>query len=260
MVAATVGYLRLRPAPPPPVPEVPPVAAGTARVALVIDDLGRSVADVETFEDLGAPLTYAVLPFEDSTREVVAELRRRGAEIVLHLPMQGQGKVGPGRGALTAAMSEAELVAATRAALVAVPGATGVNNHMGSALTADEPTMRTVLGVVAAEHLFFVDSRTSAATVAYRVAADLEIPVAERQVFLDDDLRPGAIRFEFARLLNLARERGSAVAIGHPHPATLAVLRQEIPRARALGYQLVRVSVLLHHGSRLRTNFEEHRQ
>lgn len=251
IVAAYAGYRSLRRAAPPPVPEVLAVRPGSTRVALVIDDLGRSVGDVETLGDLRVPLTYAVLPFEERTSEVVAELRRRGAEILLHLPMQGQDGTNPGSGALTTAMSDEELAAATRAALVAVPGATGVNNHMGSVLSADDRSMRAVLGVVSAQHLFFVDSRTSAQSAIYRLAAALEIPAAERHVFLDDDLRPAAIRFQFARLLNLARERGSAVAIGHPHPATLAVLREQIPRARALGYELVPVSHLLHRRSGL---------
>jgi hypothetical protein len=197
------------------------------------------------------PLSYAVLPYEEKTAAVAAELRRRGAEILLHLPMQGQNGADPGPGALSTAMGDDELAAATRAALAAVPGAAGVNNHMGSVFTADERSMRAVLGVVAAQGLFFVDSRTSAASVAYRLAAALDVPAAERQVFLDPDPRPAAIRHQFARLLNLARERGSAVAIGHPHPPTLDVLREELPRARALGYELVPVSYLLDRGSDL---------
>ena len=222
-----------------------PVPPGGARVALVIDDLGRSVGQVDALEALGVPLTYAVLPFESKTPAVAEELRRRGAEVLLHLPMQAQSGADPGPGALTLGMSDDELAAATEAALAAVPGAVGVNNHMGSVLTADERSMRAVLGVLARRGLFFVDSRTSAASVAFRVARALDLPAAERQVFLDPDPRPQAIRFQFARLLNLARERGSAIAIGHPHPATLDVLREEIPAARARGYELVPVSYLL---------------
>ena len=218
---------------------------GGARVALIIDDLGRSVGEVDELAELGAPLTYAVLPFSAKTAAVVEELRRRRAEILLHLPMEAAHGANPGPGALTRAMSDDELAAATRADLAEVPGAAGVNNHMGSLLTADERAMRAVLGVLAGRGLFFIDSRTTADTVAYRVAAALDVPTAERQVFLDPDPRPEAIRFQFARLLNLARERGSAIAIGHPHPATLAVLREEIPVARSLGYELVPVSYLL---------------
>jgi polysaccharide deacetylase 2 family uncharacterized protein YibQ len=214
-------------------------------VALVVDDLGASVAELGPLARLGVPLTYAVLPFQPETAAVAAELARRGEEVLLHLPMQAANGADPGRGALTLAMSDAELVAGTRDALAAVPGAVGVNNHMGSVLSADPRAMRAVLGVLGERRLFFLDSRTSAATVAYRVAAELDLPAAERQVFLDPDPRPEAVRRELLRLLDLARRRGAAIAIGHPHPVTLAVLAEEVPRARALGYEFVPVSFLV---------------
>jgi hypothetical protein len=215
------------------------------RVAVVIDDLGRSVAEVETLERLGVPLTFSVLPFETETPAVVAELRRHGDEILCHLPMEPVHGENPGPGALRQSMDAAELEAATGAALAAVPGAVGVNNHMGSRLSADERSMHAVLGVLAGRHLFFLDSRTSPESVAYRVASALGVPAAERQVFLDGDQRPQLIHEQFARLLAIARQRGSAIAIGHPHPATLAALAEEVPRAKALGYRFVAVSELL---------------
>jgi uncharacterized protein len=236
------------------VPAESPDAAGSEtvsgiRVALVIDDLGRSLEELERIRSLGVPVSYAVLPFEELTREVVAELRRGGEEILCHLPMEPRNGENPGPGALRHAMTDGELAGATRAALQAVPGAAGVNNHMGSRLSSDERSMRAVLGVLAERGLFFLDSRTAAESVGYRVAARLGIPAAERQVFLDRDPDPEAIRAQFERLLALARERGAAVAIGHPHPETLEVLAQEVPRARELGYEFVPVSYLLDRAS-----------
>jgi hypothetical protein len=219
--------------------------ARQTRIALVIDDLGRSLEDVDTLERLGVPLTYAVLPFEDHTGEVVAALRRHGEEVLCHLPMEPLHGQDPGPGALRLGMSAEQLRTSTAAALEAVPGAAGVNNHMGSGLSADEPSMETILGVLAGRGLFFLDSRTSAQSVGYRVALRLGVPAAERQVFLDTDESPAAIREQFARLLEVARSRGAAVAIGHPHPQTLAVLESEVPRAKALGYEFVPVSYLL---------------
>jgi polysaccharide deacetylase 2 family uncharacterized protein YibQ len=142
-------------------------------------------------------------------------------------------------------MSGSELAAATRAALDAVPGAVGVNNHMGSVLSADPSAMAVTLGVLAERQLFFVDSRTTAATVAYTTARTLGLPAAERQVFLDPDPDPEAIRYQVNRWLKLAQRDGAAIAIGHPHPTTLAVLAEEIPRAVAAGYEVVPVSYLL---------------
>jgi hypothetical protein len=224
-----------------------PGAEPVARIALVIDDLGRSLDDVHTLEQLGVPISYSVLPFEDHTAEVVADLRKRGKEILCHLPMEPRNSENPGPGALLLGMSRAQLRELTADALAAVPGATGVNNHMGSSLTEDEGSMEAILGVLKGRKLFFLDSRTSAQSVGYRTAMDLGVPSAERQVFLDNDQKTEAIQVQIQRLQTLARQRGSAIAIGHPYPTTLAVLAQEIPRLRAAGFELVPVSYLLDH-------------
>lgn len=232
------------PALPPPEPPRP-APPGGAYLALVMDDLGRSVGDVERLAALGVPMSYAVLPFESRTPEVVAALARHDAEILLHLPMEGRDGANPGPGALTLGMGEERMRTATRKALAAVPGATGVNNHMGSVLSADASSMRTVLGELAPRGLFFVDSRTTAESVGYSAARELGMAAAQRDVFLDPDLDPAAIRVQFHRALEVARRQGSAVVIGHPHPATLRVLSEEIPAARELGYEFVPVSLLL---------------
>jgi uncharacterized protein len=229
-------------------PALPPVAGpvhGVVRVALVIDDLGGSVDELPPLEDLGVPVTYAVLPYQEQTPQVVSALRKRGAEILLHLPMEPKNGEDPGPGALRRGMSDEELREKTLAALQAVPGAVGVNNHMGSGLSTEAGPMTTILGLLAARGLFFLDSRTSAESVGYRVARELGIPAAERQVFLDGEPTPEKIQDQFQRLLGLARAHGSAIAIGHPHPETLAALAREVPKARADGYEFVPVSYLL---------------
>jgi polysaccharide deacetylase 2 family uncharacterized protein YibQ len=219
---------------------------GKVRAALVIDDLGSTVDELAPIEGLGIPVSCAVLPFADQTAEVVAELRSRKFEILCHLPMEPRnGQQDPGPGALRLGMGDDELRRLTLDALKHVPGATGVNNHMGSVLSADEPAMRTILGVLAQHNLFFLDSRTSAQSVGYKVAVELGIPAAQRQVFLDDDPSPEAIGAQFDRFLNLARTKGAAIAIGHPHPTTLEVLKSRVPQAREQGVTFVPVSYLL---------------
>jgi polysaccharide deacetylase 2 family uncharacterized protein YibQ len=214
-------------------------------VALVIDDLGTAVDELRPLLGLGVPVSYSVLPYQEQTPEVVAELRKRGAEILLHMPMEPKNGENPGPGALLGGMSDAEIEDKTVAALRAVPGAVGVNNHMGSKLSEEEGPMTAVLRVLAHRGLFFLDSRTSAQTVGYKVARELGIPAAERQVFLDGDPTPQAIEAQFQRLLALARTHGAAIAIGHPHPETLAALEREVPKAKAEGYEFVPVSYLL---------------
>jgi polysaccharide deacetylase 2 family uncharacterized protein YibQ len=228
---------------------VVPVAStpvGTVRAALVIDDLGHDTAELRPLFELGIPLSYSVLPYEEMTPQVVAELKAKRAEILCHLPMEPlSGQQDPGPGALRLGMSAGELRKLTLAALAAVPGATGVNNHMGSGLSADGTAMRAILGVLAGQKLFFLDSRTSAQSVGYKVAVELGMPAAERQVFLDDDPSPAAIDAQFDRFVNLAKSKGAAIAIGHPHPATLAALTRRVADAKAQGVTFVPVSYLL---------------
>ncbi len=230
-------------APPPP----------KARVAIVIDDLGRDVAVIERLATMapGAELSYAVLPFESRTSEVVEALRRHGAEVLLHLPMDPEGEADPGPGALSTAMSKRELAAATAAALAAVPGAVGVNNHMGSKLTADRAAMAAILGELRRENRYFLDSRTAAGSVGFEVARELGLPAANRDLFLDDDPEPGAIAAQFALLLARAREQGAAIALAHPRPSTLEVLAEQIPQAIAAGIEFVPVSYLLERSEEL---------
>jgi polysaccharide deacetylase 2 family uncharacterized protein YibQ len=234
----------------------PPAAAPTllaepsglpsqARVAIVIDDLGRSVEDVERLLALGVPLSYAVLPFEPRTAEVTARLGAAGAEILVHLPMEPEGGADPGPNAIRERQRPRRVGELTEKAVRAVAGAAGLNNHMGSEITADPEAMAAVLEVVARHGLFFLDSRTSAETRAFDWARARGVPAARRDVFLDDDPAPAAVAAEFERLLAVAREQGAAVAIGHAHEATLALLEREVPRARLAGFDFVPVSFLL---------------
>lgn len=223
----------------------PPGLQGAPRIALVIDDLGRSVGDIDRLASLGIPITFSVLPFEVKTAQVVAALRERGFEYLCHLPMEAKGDANPGPGALGPRMSRDELRAATIQALDAVPGARGANNHMGSAVMSDRRAASEVLSLVANRGLYFVDSRTSADTLGYTLARGLGIPAAERQVFLDAAGDPQSIRTQWGRLLDAARQRGAALAIAHPHDATLAVLADVVPAAQDAGFEFVTASDLV---------------
>lgn len=232
----------------PPLSAAPRVAGG--RVAIVVDDLGRSVESVERLLRLGVPLTYAVLPFESRTADVVARLRAANAEIVCHLPLEGRRGADPGPGAILDDDSTRRIGRRTREAIEAVPGAVGLNNHMGSIVTADREAMAAVLAVVAERGLFFLDSRTTPESVAYEMARAAGVPTARREVFLDGRLDRATIGAEFERLLAAASANGAAIAIGHPHEATLAALEEWVPRAVARGYEFVPVSYLLERDAR----------
>lgn len=240
-----------------PAAEVPPVRAGDAdgpvpapvrgpaRVAVVIDDLGRSVETVRRLRRLGVPITYAVLPYESRTPEVVRSLKEAGQEMILHLPMQAKGMENPGPGALSVDMTPEQVREVTSRALDQTPGAVGVNNHMGSAFTADATLVAAVMEEVSARGLLFLDSRTTAETVGAAEARAAGVPWIERSVFLDNEQVEEAIRDRFLEGLEVAAKRGQAVLIGHPYPETLAVLEREVPRALGRGFEFVAVSKLV---------------
>lgn len=170
-----------------------------------------------------------------------------GKEVLLHLPMEPEGypAVRPGPGVVLRSQSEEQIAATLERDLATVPGASGINNHMGSAATADPRVMRAVAAVLARRGLFFVDSRTTVSTVARDAAESARVPATSRRVFLDDVATPEAVRRSFEDLVRRAETEGEALAIGHPHPATLEVLEQELPRLSARGVTLVRVRELV---------------
>jgi hypothetical protein len=198
-------------------------------VAIVIDDLGLSLAAARCFLALEAPLTLSILPFQPETRAVAEEAHRAGRPVLLHLPMEPAGYpvVDPGPGALLRAMDRAEVERRVEEAVRDVPFIIGVNNHMGSRYTEDAERMAWVLAGIKKRGLLFLDSRTSAQSKAFQTARELGIQAAERTVFLDNVQEAEAIRVQIRRLVALARQRGRVVAIGHPYPITCQVLKEE---------------------------------
>jgi len=267
-------YLKTRPAPPAPAPApaarsprptaprartappkasptksaraaIPPGTTGLA--AIVIDDLGNELGPAERIASWKAPVAGAVLPGVAYSAAAARALARGGKEVLLHLPMEPAGypKVRPGPGVILRSQSDAEIVRTLESDLATVPGVVGVNNHMGSAATADPRVMRVVAGVLSDRGLFFLDSRTTDATVAERTAEEASVPAVSRRVFLDDVETEEAVSRQLAELVRRAQEEGSAVAIGHPYPATLTVLEREMPGLAARGVRLVRVGELV---------------
>jgi len=222
-------------------------ASGNALLAIIIDDLGSDRAAAEAVFALGYPLTISVLPNHEHSGEIAAEARRRGIQVMLHLPMQSVANETPEAQELHPGMPAQEVAAVVEQFLQNVPEAVGVNNHQGSQATADAALMDELMPVLRDHHLFYVDSRTTAATVAYDTAEDFGVRAAFRNVpFLDDVAEVAAVRKQLGLALRGAREKGEAVAIGHPHAATLQALREVLPQAQAQGVRLVLASELAH--------------
>ncbi len=226
--------------------KVPP--ATTPKLAIVIDDLGHDGRLAKRFLEIEGPLSFSVLPYGTFSKSIARRVHEAGRELLLHLPMEPKGypEVSPGAGALLVAMTEVELLQTLRKNLDSLPYISGVNSHMGSRFSEHEQKMRLVIEELKHRGLFFLDSRTSKKTRAFMVAQQLKVPSAERNVFLDNIQNPRAIRGQLKRLIQLARLRGSAIGIAHPHEATLEVLRDDIPKLPGKGIELVPVSHLLH--------------
>ncbi|MEO0347195.1 MAG: divergent polysaccharide deacetylase family protein [Pseudomonadota bacterium] len=221
----------------------------TPSIAIIIDDLGyRAALDARILE-LPPEIAVAVLPNAPNTRRVAETAARQSRDVLVHLPMQALGPGGLAHYApvaLRADVTRDELERVVAHALAAVPEARGINNHMGSLLTRQHEPMRWLMQTLACHRdLYFIDSYTTAESVAHRMAQEALVPTARRDVFLDDSHDEADIRAQFKRLVRLAHERGAALAIGHPQPETLAVLESELALLEQHGVELVPATALL---------------
>ncbi len=204
---------------------------GRPQVAIIIDDIGYDRQLLNQLLALDIPLTFSVLPQSPFFQSSVKAIRTRGHEIMLHQPMEPEEypDVDPGPGALLASMSPDDLIAQLNRNLDALPDVRGVNNHMGSRLTAESPRMYQVFSVLKERRLYFVDSRSTVATVCRPSARMFQVPFAERDIFLDHFQEAGFVRKQFQALMREANKHRQAVAIGHPYPVTVDILREVLP-------------------------------
>ncbi len=228
-----VGRWRLR--------EVPEIR----RAAIIIDDLGQDLEAARKLLTLPYPITCSVLPHLVHSAATAEEAHRAGHEVMLHLPMEPDSGARPGPGEIRVGMRPAAVARTIAEDLSSVPYAGGANNHMGSRATTDTRLMTSVIQVLAERRLFFVDSRTTPASIALDVARRQGLPTFYRSAFLDDtETVPytlGQLR-EFRRIIE---ERGAAIAIGHPYPSTLTALARFLPELERDDIQLLPASQLV---------------
>jgi polysaccharide deacetylase 2 family uncharacterized protein YibQ len=220
---------------------------GSARLAIILDDLGNDRAAADRIFALPYPLTISVLPNHAHSVDIAEEAHRRGYEVMLHLPMQSVGNEMPEAQELHPGMPAEDIPVLFEQMMQSVPNASGVNNHQGSQATADSALMDELMPVLQKWNLFYVDSRTTAATVAYDTAQRFGVRSGFRNVpFLDDVAEVSAVRKQLELALQGAQGKREAIAIGHPHPATLQALSEILPQAEARGVHLVYASDLVH--------------
>jgi polysaccharide deacetylase 2 family uncharacterized protein YibQ len=235
------------PTPPPRPPRraavKPPSPPVRGRIVLILDDVGFDHQPLETAMQIDANINFSILPNSRNAVDFARVLHARGFEVLCHLPMEPERfpQVSPGSGAVLTSMSDAEIARTTLAGVRAVPYARGVNNHMGSRATADRRVMESVLGALP-EGMYFIDSRTTGMSVAAVVARQMKVRTASRNVFLDDVEDDAAVRLQLYALAREAEEHGVAIGIGHMYPATIRVLRADVPMLGREGFRFIRAS------------------
>ncbi len=223
-----------------------PPFEGKPLIALVIDDVGLSQGRVEELSELPGLMTLAFLPYASKLQSKAEYARERGHEIMLHLPMEPlDHSTNPGPDALLLGLSPDELTRRVKKNLDSFDGYVGVNNHMGSRFTANSDAMTLVMDILAERGLLFLDSKTTASSVGYRFAVSRGMPSAKRDIFIDNVIEEEAILKQLRKVEDISSRKGLAIAIGHPHKATLSVLRNWLPEAQKRGFVFVPISAVM---------------
>lgn len=224
-----------------------PFAEKRIRVAIIIDDIGESLQAVTATLSMGVPFTYSILPGLTHSADAARLIHDGQREVMLHLPMEpvNHGQENPSGSLLTVQMGPEEIRSRVDEVLKQIPYLSGVNNHMGSRFTQDRERMAVVLTEIKKNGLFFIDSLTISDSVAFDEAQRLGLIAGKRDIFLDHVDREQSVEIQIQRLIDLARSRGSAIAICHPRRTTIETLRKNVGRFRSQGVEIVPVSELI---------------
>lgn len=202
-------------------------------IVLIIDDLGNNHASSMRAVALSGDITCAILPHTPHAAHIAQTADKAGKEVIVHVPMSSVHGRAIGPGGLHAHQSPQNFVEVLNSNLLSIPQARGVNNHMGSKLTQNDDRMSLLMSVISERQLYFIDSRTSAKTVAATMAGLHNIKHLSRDVFLDNSQELDDIHRQFQKLLHVARSEGIGVGIGHPYPNTLDYLETVLPTLEA---------------------------
>lgn len=218
----------------------------TGNIALVIDDFSADDPLAAHFCAIPQPLTFSILPgAAGQAHTLVERVRTNGHEVLVHLPMEPKGRASAGMHAILVGLDDAEIRRRVRRALQRVPYARGINNHMGSKATADARVMRLVLSELKNRNLLFLDSRTTASSVAYQLAVDMDLRAFKRDLFIDESADVQTIRGKLWELAEIAARAGQAIGVGHNRRETLIALLAALPQLERRGFRFVPTSRLL---------------
>ncbi|MYF91389.1 MAG: divergent polysaccharide deacetylase family protein [Gemmatimonadetes bacterium] len=216
----------------------------TGNIAIVIDDFADDPIAAH-FCAIPQSLTFSILPRASQAPALAERVRANGHEVLVHLPMEPQGGASLSANAILVGLDDEEIRRRVRRALRNVPHARGVNNHMGSKATANERVMRIVLSELKDRNLLFLDSRTTASSVAYQLAVDMDIRAINRDLFIDEIADAQTIQEKLWELAAIAAQSGQAIGVGHNRRETLIALLAALPQLEKRGFRFVPVSQLL---------------
>ncbi len=222
-------------------PEKIPSKPALGKIVLVLDDWGYNLKNRSFITDNDFHVTLSILPFHPFSTQIADLAAQNHKGVMIHMPMEPHNKENYGleERTLLTTMDRATILKTLDAAYGTVPHARGVNNHMGSKATEDVRFMKIVLEYLKKKEMFFLDSYVTPRSVCRKLARNLKIPFAEREVFIDNESDPAYIRAQVLKLAARAKRVGLAIGIGHDRPNTVAVLKEIIPQLEAEGYQFV---------------------
>lgn len=218
-------------------------SANAAKLAIIIDDIGYRATDIEALT-LPGNISYAVLPHTPFGKRLAMQAHKANKDVLLHIPMEATNGKKLGPGALTSEMNEANIHRQLSRAFEEIPFAKGINNHMGSRLTQMTEPMTATMRFLKQRDLFFIDSVTTGNSKAERIAKAHGLSSTRRDVFLDNQLSQQYIQGQFEQLIARAKTDNRLVAIAHPHPETIAALKNLLPKLKSANIELVPVSEL----------------
>ncbi|MEW6680971.1 MAG: divergent polysaccharide deacetylase family protein [bacterium] len=216
------------------------------KIAIILDDAGYSLSkDAISLIKQGYPITVSIIPHLSFSKETAELVHNNGGEVMVHLPMEAINKKKEKK-EISTKMSPDEIKKITKEAIEGIPYCVGLNNHRGSKATANKEIMEPVLEIVKEKNLYFVDSLTTSKSIAYKLAKDMGILAGKREIFIDNNNSPNSVLSYLSLLIEVARNKGSAIGIGHiSKRATISVLLEKIPEFQKNGIELVPASELL---------------
>lgn len=216
----------------------------TGRLAIVIDDAGRDLDSQHIYEQMGIPLTLAVMPDQVHTRDAALSWRAHGLPVILHQPMESVSGIGMEPKVILTSMRDAAIRQMLRDSLSQLPEAIGINNHQGSKATIDERTMDIVMNELHHRGLFFFDSHTNSTTAADKAAKTYGVPYVRNDLFVDNSASVSDICAMIQEGADRAKKKGMYIIIGHCRPHTAEAFRQMVPKLKAQGIEFVYLSSL----------------